>query len=498
MHFTNALPVEPPPQAPSAPAPVTDLWRSKELRSTLAFVCAPVLLFLAATFLDTDVPSPIFYAMVAVMVPMMLWRVKRDPEWVMAAFILYIPQAKSYVLPVLPGINATNVLMAGMLVAWVARSRREGRPMFASMPLGGVMWAWAILSTLSFVTAIFTRGLSEFLDLRVGFIRVWLDQFFVFFAFLALIRDGAMARRIAVYLCIGGAVVTLCGFAEWLQKGDASSIEKSRLLGPLQQPNDLAAFLVYSSGPFVALFVQYMFRARTWLLLPYLVMVARVLLGAFSRGGYIGYAVEALVALSLRGKLILIAAIGAAVLIFTTFPEVLPDSMVARINETHSDETPQGLDKSSETRLILWNAALKMVEESPIFGKGFYTFPFLKAQYTEVEVMESDNHNMYLYIASQMGVPALLALLAVFARLYLLGSRVYRRATDGWARVVGLGAASMCGGALAVNMFGSRLLDVSVMGYVWMYAAVISHLWCEVRPQPVPFPDDLPPPGARA
>jgi hypothetical protein len=88
-------------------------------------------------------------------------------------------------------------------------------------------------------------------------------------------------------------------------------------------------------------------------------------------------------------------------------------------------------------------------------------------------------------------VPALLAIAAAMLRLWVLGRRVYRRAPDPWGRVVGLGAASMCGGVAAVNMFGSRMLDVSVMGYVWMYAAVISHLCAEVDPKPVVAEDDI-------
>jgi hypothetical protein len=491
MRYTNELPAEPPPVSASAPAVPATFWRSRELLSTLAFVSMPVLVFLAATYLDTDVPGAVFYALVLLLVPMMLWRVLRDPEWVMAAFILYIPLAKSYVLPVAPGINATNVLMGAMILAWIARARREGRPMFASMPMTGAVWAWAVLSTLSFITAIFTRGIDEFLDLRVGMIRVWLDQFIVFFAFINLIRDGAMARRIAVYLCLGSFVVVFCGFSEWLIKGDAGSIEKSRLLGPQRQPNDLAAFIAYSTGPFVAFFVEYMPRLRAALMLPYLVVVLRVLLGAFSRGGYIAYGVEGLLAMSLRGKLLLAAVLGAAAIVVTSFPELLPQSVVARMSETKS-ESGEGLDKSSETRLILWRAALKMTAESPVFGKGFFTFPFLKGDYTEIEVMESDNHNMYLYIASQMGVPALIALIVAIARLYVLSRRVYRRADDGWAKVLGLGTAAMCGGVAAVNMFGSRMLDVSVVSYVWIYAAVISHLWTEIeaRQAPPPAGDD--------
>ena len=183
MPYTNELPAELPPAA-AATTTADDgvsIWRSPELRSTMAFVCVPVMIFLVATFLDVDVPAPIVYGIGAVMAPMMFLRVVRDPEWVMAAFILYIPMARMYVFPLGPGMNAMNLLMGAMLLSWWKRAKREDRPMFASMPLTGAIWTWAALSCFSFITALFARGIDEFIDVRLGLIRIWLDQFIVFF-----------------------------------------------------------------------------------------------------------------------------------------------------------------------------------------------------------------------------------------------------------------------------------------------------------------------------
>jgi O-antigen ligase len=115
-----------------------------------------------------------------------------------------------------------------------------------------------------------------------------------------------------------------------------------------------------------------------------------------------------------------------------------------------------------------------------VFGKGFKTFPLLKGQYTEYDVVESDNHNMYLYLTSQMGLPALVVLLVLFYRMYRMGANLYRRGDEPFARGVGLGAVAMVAGVAAVNMFGSRMVDIAVTAPFWIYLAALSRLTMEL------------------
>jgi O-antigen ligase len=162
-------------------------------------------------------------------------------------------------------------------------------------------------------------------------------------------------------------------------------------------------------------------------------------------------------------------------------PELMPESLSARIEQLTVDTgQKEELDASSQTRLILWNAAIDMTLESPVLGKGFKTFPLLKGQYTEFDVVESDNHNMFLYVSSQMGLPALLALLLLFYRTYRLGADLYRRGDEPFARGVGLGAVAMVAAVAAVNMFGSRMVDIAVTAYFWTYLAALSRLTVEL------------------
>ena len=122
-----------------------------------------------------------------------------------------------------------------------------------------------------------------------------------------------------------------------------------------------------------------------------------------------------------------------------------------------------------------------MTLESPIFGKGFKMFPQLKNQYTEIFVHESDNHNMYLYISSQMGIPALITFLLIFYRMYQMSKRVAKAAPDGFGQVIGLGGVSTVVSVGVVNIFGSRMVGIEVCGYVWIYLAIIIHLFHELH-----------------
>jgi len=83
-----------------------------------------------------------------------------------------------------------------------------------------------------------------------------------------------------------------------------------------------------------------------------------------------------------------------------------------------------------------------MIMEDPITGKGFKEFPRLKALYTEQPVRESDPHSMYLYIGSQMGLPALVLFLGILGYSFFLGSRLARHREDRFIRGIGIGGAS--------------------------------------------------------
>ncbi|MBI3899531.1 MAG: O-antigen ligase family protein [Gammaproteobacteria bacterium] len=467
------------PETPKSEVTEPVKWGGPALRSTLWFLAAPACFAVAIMLFHLKLPSFVLYGFAGVFGLALFKRCLQDPEWLLAVFAIYIPLNRIYVVPIVPGINGTNLLLLLLLFCWLIRAIREDRSLFTSMPNTKLVGLWAVISSISVVTSLLTLGFSRASD-HFGDFKAWIDQFIVFYAFLNLIRDGRMARRVVVYMMLGTLVVILFGIQEAIEKEGLASIEKSRLLGPQMQPNDFGAFLVYNAGPFLALFVVYFRRIRAWPLFLYLATMAKLLIMTFSRGAYIGMALAGLAAGYLRGKLFLLFWALVAVGVLAAMPQLIPASIVDRMAQTKDSSGAHGeMDASSEHRLVLWKAAIEMTLESPILGKGFKAFPAFKDQYTEYYVREADNHNMYLYICSQMGIPALVIFLLLLIKMYRLGGRLYRKGTEPFMRIIGMGAAAMVVAVLAINMFGSRMVSIEVDGYFWIMLAVLAHLWVE-------------------
>jgi putative inorganic carbon (HCO3(-)) transporter len=453
-------------------------WGGGELRSTLKFLAAPAVV---ATVTALGVPLPGFAlrAVIALFGAALVIHTFRDPEWLLATAVVYLPLNKMFVAQVAPGLNGTNGLLALLLLAWAIHGKRATT---SPAPGATLVAVYMVLTLMSFVTAAVTVG-TWFVTDHLLDVKGWLDQFVVFFAFLRLIRDGKMARRMLVYLMLAAAVVLALGFQEWLEKRGASTIEKSRLLGPQMQPNDFGAYLACTATFFVAPALINLRRWRIWAMtIPYLVVLARVMLTTFSRGAYLGAGLAAVVVAHVRGKVFILGAAVLGLVLAAAMPELVPQSLRARMSQTESGETEE-LDASSQTRLVLWKAALTMTAESPVFGWGFKAFPRFKGRYTEVDVPESDNHNMYLYLSSQMGIPAVVVLLLIFWRLYSHGVYAYRHGRDGPARVIGMSAAGMAAAVALVNMFGSRMVDICVTAPFWITFAVVLRLRMELDEQ---------------
>jgi len=463
-------------------------WAGPQLWSTLGLLAVPGVLGALVVLFDVQLPEAVLYGGGAIFGIVLLYRLSRESETLLALVVCYLPFSKSYVASIAPGINATNVLEVLLLLACFLPRLRAPQQVSNLRTDARLVGLWAALSVLSMVTEMMRVTPGEFFATQTETAKAWLDQFIVFFAFLNLIRDGKMARRVLVYAMLGSLFVLAVGFVEWLDKRDIDKIDHARLLGPHLQPNDLGGYLAYSAAPFLGLLLCNLTRIRGWLLAPYFLLLVRVVVATFSRGAYIGLGIAAVFAAFVRGRVFFVASALALVLMVAQFPSLVPESLRERMEQTTMGSNQQdSLDKSAETRLQLWNAAINMTLENPILGKGFGSFAALKSAYTEISVEEADNHNMFLFICSQMGIPALIAFVLVILRMVQLGVQVFRHCTDNFGRSLGLGGVAMAGSVIGVNMFGSRMVDIGVSVEFWVYLAALAVIWQQVRThQPEP------------
>ena len=404
-------------------------------------------------------------------------------ELVFACILFYIPFSKTYAIPIAPMVNGTNIMILLGVFASIIQAANKRQFWFGWPPGSTLILVFAVFTMLSALTLLrLPGGLNYLLYVEILNYKSWVDQFILMFVGLCCIRNVEVAKRVWLYMMMGSAFVVLFTIPEFIDKGGRSSIEKSRLVGPHFQSNNFGGFVAYTTLPLVAFFVVFMKDLRAWLLTPYFLVALKILITTFSRGAYIAFAAGALFSGYLKSGKFLVFWLLFAISVVAIFPQVLPDSVLARMGDVTEDAAGGGatedkLDKSSEVRLVMWRAAGRMILENPFLGKGFKAFPKLKEDYTEQFVEESDPHSMYLYLGSQMGLPSIILFLLIMAYLFYMGVRLSRSPVDRFSRAIGVGGASASVCYSIVCIFGSRAVNADFTLYFWIYFVVISVLY---------------------
>lgn len=451
----------------------------EKLRKTVFILFIPVVFIMINMITGGVLPKFIIYAVSLAVGFFAFVKSFQDPELILAAFIFYIPMAKEITLSIAPMVNGTNIFFLFLLLSLIF-SRKEKISGLKNSSLHKYVMGYAIISSFSaFTTIVFVpAGLDYLLNESFFEYKAWIDQFVLYVLIFKCVGDNkGLAKRVFFYMVIGTILTELYTSQEMLEKLGRSTIEKSRIDGPMHQPNDLGAFLVYTSSMLIAIFVVNIKNIKVWFLIPYFLFLVKLLLTTFSRGAYLGFAAVGLTSSYVKGKKFLGSIAVILVLAIFLFPELMPNSLRSRMNQTsQNDGLEKKMDKSSEHRLILWQAAIKMTAESPLIGKGFKAFRYHKSNYTETPVIESDTHNMYLYVSSQMGIPALVLFVLILMKLFFDGRHLYIYSADSTGKMIGLSASSMSAGVALVNMFGSRMINIEVCGYVWIMIVVVNVL----------------------
>lgn len=449
------------------------------LKPVLIFLAIPAIVVLLITATGGGWPKPILYGIALGLGLAVALSVFKGVELVLAVLLIYLPFSKVFVVPLAPGVNGTNMLILLGLFAAVLRVIST-RQKLTEFPSGAyLVFAFGAITAFSaFTVTGIPGGRVNLLYNEMLSYKAWLDQFIFYFIVLMCIRDVETAKRCVIYSMIGAGLVVLYSVPEMLEKGGRSSIDKMRIGGPHLQSNNFGGFVAYSMLPLVAMFIMYIKDVRAWLITPYFLIAAKVLIMTFSRGAYVAMAAGAFLAAWYKGKGFIAFWTTLSLCFFLVFPSALPESVLTRMDTMTNDAntsapTEEKLDKSSSTRLVMWRAASEMILEDPIWGKGFKAFPMLKADYTEFPVKESDPHSMYLYIGAEMGLPALALFVVILGYSFWLGRYHAQNENDKFIRAIGIGGAAATACFAIVCVFGSRAVSLNFTVYFWTYLVVM-------------------------
>jgi len=454
---------------------VNNTENTGEIKRTLIVLAIPAIYIALSAVLHLHPGRLPLYFIALILIILAISRIRQSPDIIVAATIIYIPLSREYPAKLAAGINGTTaielLLLASVFYYSIIKKEKVNR---SRTLLPKITLYWALTALISILTAMYSIGFHEFIWNYTYAVRAFFDQIILFFLLYKLINSNSRARRAFVYLLYSTTIVLIIGFNEWLFSRNLASIEKSRLLGPVLQPNEFAAQLIYTFPALLATAFFYFPKISSWKYIFILPFAIRVLLATFSRGAYLAFAAEFITLSFFKSKKFFVLVIIAIASIYLFVPALVPNSLKARVSQTFHDTGPDAtIDKSAESRFYLWDAAIKMTKQNPVFGMGFDQFHRLSSLYTEIPIEATDNQNMFLYAASNMGLPSLILLIILLLIFFFLSLKIYKKSDVPLEKIIGLGGASMIPGFIVVNMFGTHMIDPSVSIFFWAYMAIL-------------------------
>lgn len=306
----------------------------------------------------------------------------------------------------------------------------------------------------------------------------------LFFAVAAFFR-GRYRLQLLTDVLVGVVILTtLLGFVNY-QAMSAGGLGITSSFGNRQL---FAGFLVLMAPLMLALSFAELSPGRRIAAQSAAVLACAGLLLAQTRSAWIGLLVGLVVLAALsawtreRGRsgsgnrravlvplVLLVAATGLFLILSRTAPQ---------IGDRAATLTALDRDASWNERLIAWKGALAMIRERPLTGWGIGAYPVAQAGFVPTSlpapIVEARGpsllemaHNEYLQLTAEIGVPGLLAYLALLVTFLATMLKALRTRGAGLARVILIGVtAGVC----------AQMVD-AISNPAWRYADVSAFFW---------------------
>jgi len=332
-----------------------------------------------------------------------------------------------------------------------------------------VHWVSLMIIAYTFISVLYgSFYLNEPLLFSISDVRVQSWKNFsimpvLFFITFSAVRDKKTAWMMVAVMCSSMVLMDYYTGQQVMWYRNIESRTKIHATFVYLGPNEAAAF--YNTITVVLLGIYfYMKRGlKKIALLALILMNLYIVVFLFSRAAYIGIFLGLFFLLMFKHRILLIPLILMAV----SWQAVLPEKVIDRIEMTTGDY--HELDKSSETRIMVWQDSLDLFAQSPIFGVGYGVF-------RKAGFVLGDTHNIYLKILAEQGIIGMLLFLALLFGFFGSGVELYRTSKDGLSKGLGLGFAVAIIVLAVNNVFGDRWSYMEVGGYMWIIAALVSRI----------------------
>lgn len=385
-------------------------------------------------------------------------------------------------------VHATDLILLVLMFYWYAETVFKGHRPYFPRP------AWLLVGFLGFCLASLVAAPSAYL----GLVEIWRQlKFFVVFLYVVNNLDSKPALRLVAIMAVAiltiqGAVTLARYETGWMQHlafGDAQQDEDHVLLylsvnrddigdqvrsfGTLGSPGSTLR-LCMMVIPFALLFSMRnpVFSNRV-LFLGLAAFGMGSLLLTFTRAYFLTTAVQVAAAILIgirhrylsRLEVLLLVVVGLAGL-GAVAPKIYEQLAVRQDSVT--------------VRLEQYKAAIDMIVDNPLFGVGLNNGTGVKERYVNVTFNEQDpdtqfhlepTHNLYLSLASEIGLIGSMLYFAFFAIVVARTWSVSSTATDPELRFYA-NALLIAFAGLFVNSLYDPMHEDAVMTILWMYCGL--------------------------
>jgi probable O-glycosylation ligase (exosortase A-associated) len=369
--------------------------------------------------------------------------------WIGVLTYVFLAALRPYELwPAIGGWNLSDVVAIATIVGWALQSFGDWRLRRATAPVIAIvlLLVWAAVCS---VQAVDPRTAWAYVsDLSKIVLPIVLG--------ITLIKTTGQLKQLAWVMVIAYGYVSFVMNEAYFVAG----YNRAEMEGFTGGRAAFAIGLVTLLSP--ALFLAATARATWQRVVAGVcgVLILHTTFLTFSRGGLLGLAVSAAVALWVLPKHPkTLAAAGAVVLVVAllTGPRVWQ-----RFGSTFADA--ESRDASAESRLELWGNCLVLMRENPVFGVGPDNFPALAVSrfgWSRAGRLSQrkEAHTLWLQTGAEMGVPGLALLLGYYGLVWLWVVPLARgRSSDpdevALARMVVVGLAGFAVSAQFVSLEG--------------------------------------------
>jgi len=309
----------------------------------------------------------------------------------------------------------------------------------------------------------------------------YLEMILLYFLAVNLLKEEKQQKFAIVFMSVIILLIAVRSYRNFT--GGQTFIYNKRVGGPFEAvglgPNHLGAFIADYCGAFLGILLVDKNLRRKLLFAVTVLFSLHPLFYSYSRGAYLAFASVVSFYAVVRKRSLLIVIIA----FLLAWKTILPASVVDRITMT---ETESGeIEASAAHRLELWDRAMALFEQHPVFGIGFGGFGL---SMPEGEL--TDTHNFYMKTMSEQGIIGLSVLAALLLAALRSAWRLIRRAQTPFHKGLGFGFMGCVIAMMITNIFGDRWSYFVLGSYFWILWGIVDRAVLISKPE-VPQAEDI-------